>query len=253
MVVIEDKIAKKDIFLYTHIVLLYRVIKMKIIAIIIVIILAATAVVGGLYYYTRRLKEDSYTSEYNFEVSFDTTTVQENLIVYTPIPTKNGSPFLTESEFLEEADIPEGWTCEYIDTEHGVMLKIQIERLEVDQYDEIYLRVVSESSIDTKNAVDNEPILYPVYNLTEDEYDSEPYPDRYKEQMKYYVYESYVYVENLTEDSELNVYIHQTGTNEWWVFGWTGNEYRNRLNTSSLTSDGWHEVETDLIQGWGNY
>jgi len=226
---------------------------MKIMTIIIVIILATTAVFGGLYYYMQSLKEDSYMSEYDFEVIFDTTTVQEDLIVYTPLPTKNGSPFLSELEFLKEADIPEGLTCEYVDTEHGIMLKIQIERLEVHQHEEIYLRVVSESSIDTKNAIDNEPVLYPVNNLTQEEYDSEPYPERFEEQMKYYAYDSHLYLENLTEDSELNVYIHLRGSNEWWVFGWTGNEYRNRLSRSSFKENGWHKVETDLIQGWGNY
>ncbi|MGM0405502.1 MAG: hypothetical protein ACQEQM_05110 [Thermoplasmatota archaeon] len=227
---------------------------MKLWAIVVVTIIAvAAAAVGGLYFYMQSLKEDSYMSEYNFEVSFDTTEVQEDLIVYTPLPTKDGSPFVSESEFLEDSNIPEGWSCEFVDTEYGVMLKVRIERLEVGQYDDLFLRVDSESSIDTKNALDEESILNPVHNLVEDEYDDEPYPERYEDQMKYYVYDSYVYVENLTEGSELNVYVHQMGTNGWWVFGWNGNEYRNRLRTSSITTDGWHEVETDLIQGWGNY
>ena len=225
---------------------------MKLLTILIIgIVIAAATMISGCLW-----KEESYTSEYNFEVNLDTTKVQENLVLFTPLPKINGSPFVNESEFLEEANIPEGWNCEYIETEHGVMLKIEIERLEVDQYEEITLRIVSESRIDTKNALGNEPIISPVYNLTEDEYkeyNDEPYPERYDDQIKYYRYDSYVYVENLTENSELNIYLHHMGTNEWWVLGWIGNEYRNRLYTPSLINEGWHEVKTDLVQGWGNY
>ncbi|MFW6064163.1 MAG: hypothetical protein ACOC8Y_01150 [Candidatus Natronoplasma sp.] len=214
----------------------------------IIIVIAGTSLSGCLW------KEESYTSEYNFEINLETTKVQENLILYTPLPRKNDTPIVNESEFLKEANIPENWTCEYMNTEHGVMLKIEIERLEVDQqYEDISLRIVSESRIDTRNALENEPIISPVYNLTEDEYDDEPYPDKFDERMEYYRYDSYVYVENLTENSELNIYLHHMGTNEWWVLGWTGNEYRNRLYTPSLINEGWHEVEADLIQGWGNY
>lgn len=216
---------------------------------VVLLIIGATQLSGCLQW-----KEESYTSEYNFEINLDTTEVQEDLVIYTPLPRENGSPIVNESEFLVEANIPENWTCEYMNTDHGVMLKIKIERLEVNQpYEEISLRIVSESRIDTEHALENEPIISPVYNLTEDEYDDEPYPDKFDERMKYYRYDSYIYVENLTENSELNIYLHHMGTNEWWVLGWSGNEYRNRLYSPSFTNEGWHQVEADLIQGWGNY
>ncbi|MFW5898424.1 MAG: hypothetical protein ACOCT7_01060 [Candidatus Saliniplasma sp.] len=227
---------------------------MKITTILVIIVILAATVIGGLYYYTRSLKEDSYTSEYNFELSIETTDVQEGLIIYVPLPMKNGSPIVSESTFLQEANIPEGWTCEYVDTENGTMLKVEFQRLEVDhRYDDISLRVISENSINTEDALEDEPILSPRSNLREEEYTDEPYPERFEDRLEYYKYDTNIYVENITEGSEINIYLHHMGTNEWWVFGWSGNEYRNRLFSSAISSDGWSEHTADLIQGWGNY
>lgn len=217
----------------------------------VVIAVIIVSVFFGGYYYTQQMKADSYESEYAYEVNVDTDSVQSNVTLYVPFLRKDGDPVVTENSFINEANIPKGWSVFYVETQHGLMLSIFIDQLEPDQYKDIYLTIYSDSSIDTRNVLENEPILSPVYNITEEEY-NEPHPEEWDERLNYYEYETYIFCENVTINSNLEVSIELTGSNTWWVFGWSGNEYRSRAYLS-IENAGWHNVDCGLVEGWGNY
>jgi len=174
------------------------VIPTLIVAVLVVVLVAAIALFlyssGGMYD-----SDSSVMSRYNFRISLNTDSKLENLTFYLPLPV-----FMNESKTGDEAIIQNtgnpGWDLSMIETEHGTMLKLtaielepelhQLIELEPPGFDqiediptgevhsfkrgsiEVYVSMVANHEIDTRNATVNEPLLSPKYNMILSDYNS---------------------------------------------------------------------------------
>ena len=243
-------------------------------------------VVAGLWvYHAHKLYEESYTSEYHYEITLETDSTLYNVTFYLPLPV-----FEQESKIGYEivggnASKPDDWDCHIIETEHGKMLKISADKIAPEFHslpvpiepgeepkeppqgkvsdtfseetpvlmpEELSVGVHAEHDINTKNPVGNEPLLSPKYNLTrstcEFPYPAGGTPDCYE-------YESRIYAHYTTSlNAKLSLYIELEGRNSWWVYGWSGNEYRDNVHIALLgESHGWNAAVGQLVEGEGRY
>jgi hypothetical protein len=80
-----------------------------------------------------------------------------------------------------------------------------------------------------------------------------PYPESWAPDC--YEYESRIYAHYTTSpNAKLSLYIELEGRNNWWVYGWSGNEYRDNVHIAlSGESQGWHAAFGQLVEGEGRY
>ena len=221
--------------------------------------------------------DTSVMSAYDFRITLDTDSKLENLTFYTPLPLLRNESKLGEQAIIQTMENSEGWNLSMIETEHGTMLKFTAielvpelnQMVELDPSDdsptgvvhsftrgtiEVSVSMVPDNIIDTRNATDNEPILFPKYNMRLSDYDS-PYPSSWTPP-KTQRYESFIYADYNTASPDANVEICVTleGRNDWWAGGWTGNSYRDSICTT-VTGEkhGWIPVTGELVEGEGRY
>jgi hypothetical protein len=111
----------------------------------------------------------------------------------------------------------------------------------------------SDSEINTRLPLGNEPVLSPAYNLTLSKYDM-PYPEN-REPPTVYDYNSLIYADYETSpEAKVYLAIHSSGMNEWWIYGWNWNQYSEQI-FADLTGQqqGWVDVQGKITMGEGSY
>jgi len=249
------------------------------IAVVVPVVIGIVIIVGlilFLYIQGGMSGDTSVMSAYNFRVVLNTDSKLENLTFYTPLPLFNNESKLGEQAIIQTMESSEGWNLSMIETEHRTMLKFTAIELvpelnqiiELDPSDdspigvgrsftrgtiEVSVSMASDNLIDTRNATDNEPLLYPKYNLRLSDYDS-PYPSGMTPP-KTQRYESFIYADyTASPDANVEICVSLDGRNDWWAGGWTGNSYRDSICTT-VTGEkhGWIPVTGELVEGEGRY
>lgn len=221
--------------------------------------------------------DSSVTSAYDFRIAINTDSKLENLTFYTPLPLFNNESKLGEQAIIQTMESSEGWNLSMIETEHGTMLKFTAIELvpELNQLVElnpsddsptgevhsftrgtikVSASIAPDNIIDTRNATDNEPVLFPKYNMILSDIDDEPYPSS-RTPPKTQRYESFIYADYTTSpDANVEICVTLEGNNEWWVGGWAFNSYRDSICTT-VTGEkhGWIPVTGELMEGEGRY
>ncbi|MDD3111292.1 MAG: hypothetical protein PHU26_03245 [Methanofollis liminatans] len=96
--------------------------------------------------------------------------------------------------------------------------------------------------IDTKHPLDTEPVLAPKGNLT-------PAADGRR-----YTYDCPLYLScDAPAGANLTLSIRFSGSNEWWLLGWSSNAYTDQILTEIQAKDGWRSVGGTLSTGEGRY
>ncbi|MCC4771079.1 hypothetical protein FXV91_13160 [Methanosarcina sp. DH2] len=115
-------------------------------------------------------------------------------------------------------------------------------------------RVGADHLINTRSPVGNESVLLPKYNLRDSEEGPiVPLPEHINPE--YFDYESLVYAHyDASPEAEVQIFIQLEGLNEWWIYGWKYNEYRDGISIQ-LTGpqEGWVQAEGKLVTGDGIY
>lgn len=265
--------------------------------------LLATAVVfalllGGLWMVGQERVAASYESTYEYEVSLDADGTLEAPTFYVPAPTGSEDVHLSDvfvndvrhdryTPVAAPSDEPEpvNFSYERVETQHGPMIAISADRIEVSQY---YFRTVenetmgrtepidpseydpddpsmgvaddgsftftvtmaAEESIETADPFGTEPLLGPQDDRTEADCLTQ-----YTETQRCYDYESRVFANyGAAEGTSVAVAATVSGRNEWFSGGWSGNEYRDRVAVELLgPQSGWHVASGEIVIGSGTY
>ena len=267
---------------------------------VLVVVLVFGLLLFGLSVLGQQRVEQSSESTYEYRVTLSTDRSLENATVYVPMPTDDGDTELA-AQFLQsvryERDVPAlrgydpdptpvNFTYERVETEHGPMIAISADRIDVSR---VYYRVVenetmgwrerispdeydptdpamgvrddgsftftvtlrSEERIETADPLGTAPILTPQYDRTAVECRFGTDAERHR----CYEYGSRVYATyDTTPNATVYVSTELSGRNEWFSGGWTGNEYRDRTSVELLgPGRGWYVTSGELEVGRGNY
>ena len=217
------------------------------------VIVIVVALAGLWMYHTHELYEKSYRSEYRYEITIDSDSALYNVTLLVPLPIIDGRSRIGDEIIAGHASKPDGWSCSIVETKHGKMLKISAEKIPPGVRKRISAVVDVGRDINTKNPIGSEPLLSPKYNLTLSTYDL-PYPEG-QSPPTCYEYESRIYADfESPTDAEVSIYIEAEGENSWWVYGWSGNSYRDRVGiTFTGEQPGWHIASGKLVYGEGRY
>ncbi|MGB9940175.1 hypothetical protein [Methanosarcina sp.] len=111
----------------------------------------------------------------------------------------------------------------------------------------------SDSEINTRSPIGNEPVLNPAYNRSLSAYDM-PYPEN-REPPAVYNYDSLIYADyEASPETQVSLLIDFSGWNEWWIYGWNGNRYSEFIYTDlNGSQQGWIQVPGKITMGDGNY
>lgn len=224
--------------------------------------------------------DSTVMSTYNYRIAVNTDTKLENLTFYLPLPI-----FMNESKIGDEAIIQnrgssQQWELSKIETEHGTMLKLTANELETvlhQQFEvepgktgdvptgnvfsfvrgsiDVEVSMDADHVIDTRNAANSEPVLSPKYNVTLSEYQTAAPRPSSRIPPKAWSYDSFIYADYTSSpEANVEVSVGTGGRNEWWVGGWTSNEYRDGIYTTFIGErHGWISVTGELVEGEGRY
>ena len=274
----------------------WRAVGVGVVAVIVVfaLVLGGLSVLGD----QRIDRTTQSTSEYRVTVSTDETL--ENVTIYVPLPVENGDSQLGE-RFVQSVQYsrdtagivgydqepaPVNFTYDVVETQHGRMLAITTDRIEVskvyyreeenetmgwreripaEEYDptdpsmgvrtdgrfEFTVTLVSDESIETADPFGREPLLTPAYNRTQ----VECHPGNPTETQRCYEYGSRMYATYDTDaNTTVSLGVELSGRNEWFSGGWSGNEYRQWASLEQRgPGTGWYRVTGNLEVGVGNY
>lgn len=240
------------------------------------IIAVIVALVSLWMYHAHRLYEESYRSEYHYGIRIQTDSVLHNVTLFVPLPVFEEKSKIGDEMMAGNASKRDDWDCRIVETEHGKMLEISAaeiapefrplpvplppESIEPGEEETlasmpegITVTVDADHDINTKNPIGNEPLLSPEYDLTRSTCEL-PYPER-RGPPNCYEYESRIYADyTASPDAKFSIYIELEGRNSWWVYGWSGNEYRDNVNVTLVgEKHGWHVASGRLIEGEGRY
>ncbi|AEA46281.1 hypothetical protein [Archaeoglobus veneficus] len=236
-------------------------------AAVLILFLALTAY---FVYQTYQLKEETFRSGYTYEIHIGTNKTLFNVTLFLPLPAGEIADELSAGNVYN----PENWSFEIVDTEYGKMLKIRADeihpryppefrpipvepgkespKVENVPYHENMLKISAKSSreINTKDPIGNEPLLLPKYGLVE----VECIPSC-SNCDKCYSYETVIYANyNATPSTTVEITIRLEGTNSWWAYGWSFNEYRDYIYVSlSGEHHCWISASGYIVAGDGIY
>ncbi|AQL43780.1 hypothetical protein BV210_14185 [Halorientalis sp. IM1011] len=252
--------------------------------IVLALVVLLAVVFGAMWLYSGHLYRTSYESEYTYEVTLSTNGTLTNATVYLPVPDATDGTDLGAAAVETGTNRSGPLTYEVVETDRGPMLALSAaelrvtpeyyefverdgrgERVEIseDEYEpgnpsmvvndtrnvRVEVTVPVDRSIDTATPWDDEPVFGPQVDRRPTACDT-PGPDR----IECYEYDSAVYASYDT-DADTEVYASATvhGTNSWWVFGWSADEYRDDVTvTLDGPQDDWTGVtgtlQTDVDQ-----
>ena len=220
--------------------------------ILIVILIAVSIIIGAGLFQFNQWKQESYESTYTYKLNIYTNRTDIDFSMIVPLALKNDKSPIDEDTFKIEFEQQENWTVKFIDTKYGTMLQIN-GTLTSERHD-ITINLDSDDRIDTKKAFDKEPTLQPKENMTKSTYE-DPHPEEWDDRIDAYEYTSSIYVqleEGISADLSINPRFE--GRNEWWVLGWSGNEYWDRIYLDIRYDEpGWYQGNGKIVDGLGNY
>ena len=230
---------------------------------------------GLLFYESDRIRQESMTHSYRYAVTIESTGAVSNCSLIVPVGSVDGSSAIADAiEYGQMTGLPADWSLMLLTTDDAVFLKISTPGIrgatpatpmpigeeqepvgmDLDRHTPVVLAVVvdSESAIDTADPAGSEPLLEPRRNQTPIDC-SFPYPDEMP--LSCYRYTIPMYASYMTEnDTVLSVTVELVGENAWWMGGWNGNSYSDRVHlTLSGPFPGWTTVEGTSVFGLGNY
>jgi len=240
-------------------------------------VLVLIVIAGGLIYFeSGRIKAESISHSYRYSVILDPLGSIHNATIMVPVGVVNGySPVADAIEHGAMSGVPDGWHLMLLTSNDSIYLKmtspemkgrnnpvpvpIQVkEGVEIPIDDGIIYPMKlettldSESEIDTRSPFGKEPLLEPKYNLT-GIHCGFPHPEDMQVSCSRYtipLYCSYTAEDNAT----LSIEVLMEGENTWWLGGWTGNSYSDRVNINFKgPQDGWNTAEGSFIYGLGRY
>jgi hypothetical protein len=235
---------------------------------------------------------DSLMSNYEYDISITSNTNLQNVTLYLPVPVfENESRVGLEMVSGNYSDKPSDWNWSLENTEYGLMFKIESAKIQPSYYPlpqpvseseeltnetlqekpivvsheyseetpvlmpiDFGTSVKAENLIDTRSPIGSEPVLLPKYNFRVSE--KVPIvPNNKNINPKYFDYESLIYAQYETSsDTEVHISVRLRGSNEWWIYGWRYNEYRDELSSQLIGSQaGWIRVKGEIITGDGIY
>lgn len=224
-------------------------------------------------YHTDELYGESFSSEFQYEITLKTDSKLKNVSLLLPFP--ENIPEI-EEKLLNDGSA-ENIDLRIVEGKHGKMLELTADNITpvyhsapipikpeetsaiTSQTSEVYsnetpiltpIRIVfvaeSDEEIETKNPPP-EILLNPKYNLTETDC---KFPVR---SGRCYSYESLIYAD-YEGYGNISIYIRLEGRNSWWIYGWSGNEFRDTIIATILGEKRrWIRVEGKLITGEGVY
>lgn len=255
-----------------------------VVGVVLVVLVLVAVVIGGLWLYSDHLYRTSYESEYTYEVTLSTNGTLSNATIYLPVPATTDAADLGAAAVERGTDQSGPLSYEVVETERGPMLAVSApeyavtpeyfrfverdgrgERVEIDEseYDpddpsmmvndsrsvRFEVTVPVDRSVDSATPWTGEPLLRPRSDRRPTDCDV-PVADW----LQCYAYDTAVYASYETGD-DTEVYASATlyGTNAWWVFGWSYDQYRDDVTvTLDGPQDGWTEttgqLETDVDQ-----
>ncbi|MFB6083849.1 MAG: hypothetical protein ABEJ94_06360 [Halorientalis sp.] len=221
-------------------------------SVVLAVVVLLAVVIGAVWLYGGHLYRTSYESEYTYEVTLSTDGTLTNATIYLPVPES------TEAADLGPAAVETGTNQSgplayaVVETERGPMLAVSAAEWAVtpSEHDpddpammvndtrsvRLEVTVPVDRSIDTATPWTGEPLLRPRIDCRPTDCDT-PGP----EWIECYEYDSAVYASyDAANDTEVYASTTLSGTNSWWVFGWSYDEYRDDV-TVTLTGpqDGW--------------
>lgn len=247
------------------------------------VLLLGAVLLGGLYVLTESVYEDSYESNYEYDVRVTTNGTLTNATMLVPAPVLEGEATVdAEIEAGEHYANPDAVSSRIVETEHGPMLEVTVdefvvepeyyrfveegdvgwtEEIDAEAYDpddpdmfvrdreqyELHLRIESDDEIDTREPVGTEPLLEPRFDAIE-----RTCPGEIR---RCETYASQVYLEyEAGASTAVSTTVTVRGENTWWVGGWNGNWYEDRVTAEAVgPQTGWVTANGDLEAGHGSY
>jgi hypothetical protein len=254
------------------------------IAVLIIFIVGAGVSAIGIW----KLRADTYSSEYRYDLTISTDAPLRNVTFIVPLPVQGGGSLIADRILRGDASgIPDGWDVAILEAEDILMLRISTDEIvpvlrnrpaplpigegsaetspgeaagtvsgetgPVSVPFRITVTADASGEIQTKNPAGAEPLLMPRYNETRIACDS-PDSDR-PDPPQCFSYESSVYTAYETNPgTQVSIEVVSLGANQWWVLGWSSNEYCERITMSQTgNSTGWSNATGHLLQGAGRY
>lgn len=214
------------------------------------LLLGSVSALGTFFFY------DSYSSSYHYEGSVYVQGETEDAVFVLPVGIYDDEAVVDEIDFAQ-SDRFEGIEYEVIETEHGPMVRIEVDEIS-DGRDSLWFdaRMDSDRTIDTRQPRETEPVLSPI-ELTEPEFDDDaPLHDRGPHYRSFDATSSAYVEHDGPADVEVGFMVSYEGANEWWSFGWNGNTYETTVvaNQAAHDPDGaWVELRGWHTEGAGSY
>lgn len=100
------------------------------VAILVLVALIGALFFGSVYLFTERMYAESFSSEYRYSVTLETTRSLHNTTLMLPLPSLNGQSMVGDAILAKEASgIPDDWSCSLVEVEGGVMLEISADTI----------------------------------------------------------------------------------------------------------------------------
>jgi len=216
------------------------------------ILVLISALSANHEYRLDRSYEDSFRSDYEYNIMIGSHNTLHNVTLYLPVPMfENEYKVANEIIAINDWNSPSNWKYSLVDTEHGKMLRISAKEIKAEFHS---YAVAIDHEINTKYPIGNESVLVPKYDM-KGPYYKFPHTQEDRTSPLVYEYEGRIYADYETSpDNEVVISIELTGLNQWWTLGGSGNEYRD-LVTINLTGeqDGWIDAKGKMITGDGVY
>jgi len=242
----------------------------------IIVLILATAFIS-FFAYVQGSYERTLSSTYTYQIGILSNAPLQNVTLFVPLPEEAGrtSPIVISAGAGRIYGMPDGWEVAFFGTEKVGMMRITADEI-LPQYRApprpandtavsadaetapvavpILLVVEGESDrlIDTRHPVGNSSALLPKYNLSQVRCE---FPAGGESSPVCYSYEGVIYADyDTAPGAEVTLSISLTGTNDWFVFGWSSNEFRDELSVA-LTGNGtgWQKASGTLVAGIGRY
>jgi hypothetical protein len=210
-------------------------------------ILVVASFFGISYYFYA----DSYSSTYTYSIDIATNHPIEDVTCFLPLPSAENSTGI-HLDIVDAFTTNKRGVYEISETEYGVMLKLTIDTVKPSDPFHVFVEIPAAHEINTKNPHDSEILLQPKMNMTQTECQ---FPHPHWDYLSCFTYKSTIFAQyNTPLSTEVSISVSLTGRNSWWVFGWSGNEYTDKLKISlEGESFHWKEGSGTLITGFGRY
>ena len=220
-----------------------------------VLLVVGLVILGGMFALGTYFFYDSYGSSYEYEVNIYVDGATEDAVFLLPIGILDGEAHLGEIH-ITNSDRFDGIDYRIVEMDHGPMLRLEVDHI-ADGRDVLWVsaRFESDRTIETREPRGSEPVLAPLELIgpeTDERFDADRWPDR-----RSYDAVSSAYIEHGGgDDIVIGLSVSYRGSNEWWSFGWSWNEYETVVVAGDAAHDpagSWIELTGWHTEGAGRY